>query len=270
MNFRFLLAHAAKDIAEIIGETRKLGAKAGWVCFKAHAENFDALLHERLRGSRVKTCPCCGWRGHRFRALFLADVVLHEAECPHCGAHQRQRALTLWFTRDGARHFKQGARWLHVAPEPSMRALLVTEFAAHIVSADLMPDKLRVVGGEAFRTDLTRAALATAAVDHILCVHVLEHIEDDGAAVHELHRVLGPSGLAIIMVPNDLGVRETHEYGFANPRVYGHWRDYTPYAIDAELAPFAVESLDPTQLFTPEDRTRHGLIDEDFIYLCRR
>ncbi len=131
-----------------------------------------------------------------------------------------------------------------------------------------MPDKLRVVGGAAFRTDLVHAAAATASFDHVLCIHVLEHIGDDGAAVRELHRMLKPGGTAIIMVPNDLAANETHEYGGPNPRMYGHWRDYTPRAIDKALAPFHVEALDPQQLFTAEERAQHGLINEDYIYLC--
>ena len=35
----------------------------------------------------------------------------------------------------------------------------------------------------------------------ILCSHVLEHVVDDRKAMRELHRVLHPSGWALIVVP---------------------------------------------------------------------
>lgn len=270
MNIRFLIAHAAADLREIWGESRRLGWNAGRVCFRAHWENLDSLCRERFHRSRRVQCPCCGWEGHRFRALFLADSVLHDAECPRCGAHQRQRALTLWLTGPAGDAFRRGALWLHVAPERSLRELLINRLGARIVSADLMPDKLHVAGGAAFRTDLVHAAAASAVFDYVLCIHVLEHIGDDGAAVRELHRVLRPGGKAIVMVPNDLAVSEIREYGGPNPRMYGHWRDYTPRAMDRALAPFVVEALDPKALFSAEMRARHGIIDEDFIYLCTR
>ncbi len=53
--------------------------------------------------------------------------------------------------------------------------------------------------------------------DLVLCSHVLEHVADDRAALRELHRVLGPGGSAIVLVPLDTSLPETNE----DPAVVG-------------------------------------------------
>ena len=48
---------------------------------------------------------------------------------------------------------------------------------------------------------LTHLPLATSSVDLVFCTEVLEHIEDDIAAVSEMRRVLTPGGWILISVP---------------------------------------------------------------------
>lgn len=49
--------------------------------------------------------------------------------------------------------------------------------------------------------DLTQCPLPDACVDAVTCLNVLEHIENDKAAVSEIHRILKPGGVAHIEVP---------------------------------------------------------------------
>ena len=48
-------------------------------------------------------------------------------------------------------------------------------------------------------------------VDVVMCNHVLEHIEDDAAAIGEIYRVLAPGGVALITVPLDYPRYRTFE-----------------------------------------------------------
>jgi SAM-dependent methyltransferase len=49
--------------------------------------------------------------------------------------------------------------------------------------------------------DLQRCPLPDASVDAVVLLNVLEHIEDDAAAVGHLYRVLRPGGVAVIEIP---------------------------------------------------------------------
>jgi len=51
------------------------------------------------------------------------------------------------------------------------------------------------------RFDLVRCPLPSTSVDAVVMLNVLEHIEDDAAAVAQVARVLKPRGVAVIEVP---------------------------------------------------------------------
>jgi SAM-dependent methyltransferase len=62
--------------------------------------------------------------------------------------------------------------------------------------------------------DVTAIPCRDESFDAILCVHVLEHVEDDRNALREFHRVLKPGGWAVVHVP----LEEPGHY-------FGLWRD---------------------------------------------
>jgi hypothetical protein len=51
------------------------------------------------------------------------------------------------------------------------------------------------------RFDLVKCPLPSASVDAVVLLNVLEHIEDDGAALAQVFRILKPAGVAVIEVP---------------------------------------------------------------------
>jgi ubiquinone/menaquinone biosynthesis C-methylase UbiE len=71
-------------------------------------------------------------------------------------------------------------------------------FAAMLDTREVTEDSL--VG--TVRGDGTRLPLTDAAVDRVIVSEVLEHIQDDVAAIHEIHRVLRPGGTLAVTVPS--------------------------------------------------------------------
>lgn len=75
--------------------------------------------------------------------------------------------------------------------------------------------------------------------DTILSTDVLEHVQDDRAAAHEIVRVLKPGGRAVIFVPNRWYPFETHghywrgQYHFGNTPLI----NYLPDPLRNRLAP---------------------------------
>jgi SAM-dependent methyltransferase len=140
----------------------------------------------------LRHCPICGRRALRFARTYAGSR--DRGICPRCGSRQRHRHLWLYLERR-TDLLRRPQRLLHFAPEPGLRARLRAHPGLDYVSADLEP-------GAADRVlDITAIDLPDASVDAILCVHVLEHVGDDRAAMAEMLRVLRPGGWAIAQVP---------------------------------------------------------------------
>jgi SAM-dependent methyltransferase len=162
---------------------------------------YHRLRARAYRGDRVE-CPCCGGR---FRAFLPFGVVRRPgAMCPACGSLERHRLLWLWLERR-TDLFRVTARLLHLAPEPLLGRRLAALPRITYVSADLQSPLARV------RADATRLAFRDAAFDVILCLHVLEHVPDDRAAMRELRRTLAPGGWAVLQSPVEAGRAVTFE-----------------------------------------------------------
>jgi SAM-dependent methyltransferase len=83
----------------------------------------------------------------------------------------------------------------------------------------------------------TAADLAVDRIDSVVCLNVLEHIEDDRRVLAELYRAIDPGGVVVVLVP-------------AHPDLYsdldrnlGHYRRYTRELLEERFreAGFTVE-----------------------------
>jgi SAM-dependent methyltransferase len=111
--------------------------------------------------------------------------------------------------------------------------LSVTSVDASAELCDWVREALGARGAEGahpvMRGDLERLDLPDEAFDGAVCAEVLEHLDDDAAALAELARVLRPGGLLVVSVP-------------ANPYRYdwtdqwaGHRRRYTADGLRRRL-----------------------------------
>lgn len=159
-------------------------------------------------------CPCCGWKG-----VFL-DVVpatgrRAHAECPRCGALERHRLQSFVLDEVMAGLDASGLAMLHFAPE----AFFVRRFAPmfkRYETADLERP------GVDHHVDLQSLPFADASYDVVYASHVLEHVQDDAAAISEIRRILRPGGVAVLPVPIMGAV--TVEYDAPNPLESMHVR----------------------------------------------
>jgi SAM-dependent methyltransferase len=76
-------------------------------------------------------------------------------------------------------------------------------------------------GNPVIAGDLQRIDLPDEAFDAAVCAEVLEHLDDDAAALGELHRVLRPGGVLLVTVPAN-----PYRYDWTD-RWAGHRRRYT-------------------------------------------
>ncbi|HET9595934.1 MAG TPA: glycosyltransferase, partial [Anaeromyxobacteraceae bacterium] len=90
-------------------------------------------------------------------------------------------------------------------------------------------------------TDLESFPREEADFDTVVCLNVIEHVDDDRRALENLRAVLEPGGRAIVLVPHD-----PRAFGTLD-EVLGHRRRYTEPSLRdvAEAAGFEVERIVP-------------------------
>jgi SAM-dependent methyltransferase len=201
----------------LLDATRLLGM-VGW-------SRSKVTLANKLLPANA-SCPCCGWQGHRFHDYIELAYQVRNAACPRCESHSRHRAFFLWLTQEYQLRNKTGVA-LVFAPEQALTATWNNASRLNVYRADLSPSR-----GVDVLLDIQALPFASRSVDLIWCHHVLEHVENDEAAISELCRILRPTtGDLIVSVPMTLGSK-TREYGFPNMKESGHWRMYGDDFVD--------------------------------------
>jgi len=142
-----------------------------------------------LGGVYPRTCPGCGYVG-KFRAFGIPPRF--DAECPRCHSLERHRLFML-ATQNKSYLFRGEADLLHIAPEPLLQKILQPRCKTY-TTLDLSRTDVDV------RESIEGTTLPQASYDHIVCSHVLEHV-DDGKALREMFRILRSGGTLFAMVP---------------------------------------------------------------------
>jgi SAM-dependent methyltransferase len=144
------------------------------------------------RGKTVQ-CPVCNSSFNKF--LPYGRVNPREnALCPNCLSLERHRLIWLYLTeRTG--FFKKQLDVLHIAPEACFIRRFEKVHGLHYITADMESPLAKV------KMDIQSMPFSDNTFDVVLCNHVLEHVDDDMAALKEIRRVLKPGGFAILQVP---------------------------------------------------------------------
>jgi SAM-dependent methyltransferase len=220
---------------------------------------------------RRYVCPCCGWSLRGFVGRWGTVRTNSDGYCPRCNAKARHRRLWLHLEEHGL--LRDGSvRLLEIAPWPSLaRGLRRLPGIAH-VGIDLRSQgrHVDVVGDARF------LPVRPGSFDIALCIHVLEHVDDDLRVMSELRRSLGPDGVAIVSVPLRMDAPTHENPSITDPvereRLFGergHVRLYGPDLRDRlESSGFEVR-VDWATGIDEEIRRRHGLRTDEHLFVCR-
>jgi SAM-dependent methyltransferase len=223
-----------------------------------------AVVSPFFRGRSVQ-CPVCRKSARRWVSLGLPQRL-----CPHCSAADRQRLL-MRYLEDEVRIGERRLSLLHFAAEYCYFKRFRQMSNLRYIAADLDPPR------GATRMDITDIALDSDSVDVVICSHVLEHVEDDRAAMRELRRVVRPDGVALIMGPVDYERTTTYEDpSITSPQArleaFNQTDHVRLYGADFEdrlqESGFNVDARRYGQDLGADEIERFGLLGNEIIYVC--
>jgi SAM-dependent methyltransferase len=210
-------------------------------------------------------CPCCERRFRKF-ARFYGDHV----QCPGCGSLMRHRALQL-LLREELRLEGTVRDFLHVAPNSfGMRRVMEALPLGSYVAVDLDSPLADV------HADITDLPFPDESFDLVVCLHVLEHVPDDRAAIREFFRVLRPGGRAMLQVPPSPLAETFEDASVQTPddreRAFGQFDHVricgSDYGERMEEAGFEVTREDYVERVPEPLRKRYGLYTGEPFYRC--
>lgn len=194
-------------------------------------------------------------------------------QCPHCYAADRDRLVAYYFNL--RLPGMEAGNILHIAPSQALKSFLETRHPAwQQVTGDLFMEGVDLV------LDITDMKdVASDSFTSFICLHVLEHVDDDRKAMAELYRILKPGGFGICVVPIDLDKKETEEcLGLSeaeNWRRFGqndHVRKYARHDYIRRLteAGFNVVEYPKEGELTERERVKLGLSPTSVLYVVEK
>jgi len=228
-------------------------------------------LRKMMFSGNHATCPLCGngiksWAAHGGAAPILerrqvvGGMKREEDRCPICHAADRTRLLMMYLEKLGG----VGTRpvsLLHVAPDFGLYLWLKRQANVDYTGSDLDKTRYRHIDNM-HDADLTAMPFEDNRFDFVVCLHVLEHVPDDLAAMRELKRILKPGGAALLLVPEAIDGGEpdenpAHTTAEARHEHFGQWdhvRLYTPslFTERLETAGFDVHAFNAFEAFPAE------------------
>lgn len=146
-------------------------------------------------------CPICGSHYRTFLPYGRINPRPN-ALCPSCLSLERHRLIWL-FLKEKTNFFSQKLNVLHIAPEHCFMKRFEKIHGDGYITGDIESPLAKV------KMDIHEMPFKENAFDVVLCNHVLEHVQDDIAAMGEIRRVLKPGGWAVMQVPFFSPVPET-------------------------------------------------------------
>lgn len=144
--------------------------------------------------------------------------------CGNCGSLERHRIVRRVYDAIPA-GILENARALQFAHDPAAPRERFKSFELSIYGHDNSLDMASID-----RPD--------GSYDWVIANHVLEHVQDDSAAMLELRRIATGDGVIQLTVPSPSSALETWDLPGPVPRGHGHWRGYgsdLPLHFSAEL-----------------------------------
>jgi 2-polyprenyl-3-methyl-5-hydroxy-6-metoxy-1,4-benzoquinol methylase len=136
-----------------------------------------------------------------------------------------------------------------------------------VTGVDIDPAAVEIArraGREVLLTDLFEATFPAASFDVVTMIHTLEHLDDPNRVIEEIARVLRPSGILFINVPNYRGllprIMRDHWLGWVAPQHVWQFEPHTLERTVRRVAPFETVYLRGVGSMEPPSQGLKGAV----------
>jgi len=218
------------------------------------------FYYQFYRGKRFQ-CNVCDKKIRRFIELKSGEKL-----CPYCGSSSRNRRLWNILKSDLLRN---DIKILHFSPSRSLKRFLSKDLSLNYITSDFL--------GE-FDADkhynITDISESDNTFDLIICYHILEHIDDDRAAMKELYRVLKNGGNCIIQTPfKDGEIYEDDKIKSAEDRLkyFGQEDHLRIYSVDGLKDRLTNSGFNVNiNKFKEEENNFNGLSTTEYVLIGKK
>ena len=120
---------------------------------------------------------------------------------------------------------EKAKRALDIGCGSGLNAMILSAYASEIVGIEISDDAIAAAKKTAPNLTIIKGSWPTVPLtglfDVIICLDVLEHIQDDGAALHTIESLLAPNGIALLTMPALPSLWTDHD------AIAHHYRRYT-------------------------------------------
>lgn len=219
---------------------------------------FRKGLYPFYKGSNCE-CNICHARLKHFIKLDNGNLL-----CPVCGSLPRSRRLFKIVTEN---YLKADLSVLDFSPSRAIFRALKSRKDIRYFPTDYEDEFLAD-----YHFDITKIDSESDQFDLIMCYHVLEHIENDAAAMNELYRVLKKGGTALIQTPFKAGtIYEDFQIKTPEERLkhFGQEDHVRIYSVESLVQRLQKAGFQ-TEIKIFEQDQYWGFSDQETVIICKK
>jgi len=113
-----------------------------------------------------------------------------------CMTHLNKTAVLVEFLKNESKGLA-----LNIGCGAGLQTKKLADAGFEVISTDISLDLLKLVDGKAILADASHLPFKESKFDYVVCMDVLEHLDDDDSCIDNMHYIMKSSGKLLLSIP---------------------------------------------------------------------